>query len=245
MILPQQQVFLDLDVHLLQVYKEEELKCLNEYEIENIIASSMFHKIIDKKNPINDFNKVDFMFDIIFISQDIKFFTGLLYILRPFINVPSEEHNTYFQNLYDHRFLIFASVIHQNVYTFWDRIGDLLYFFFDTGLSERNVYLSNVLNNFPTEYKESKEFKELYQIYDTKIKPILDSRTQIVHYKQLETKHHLGIFQNYDNTEFKAVLEKEKNDYPEFFKEQLYLSNYCFECTLKLIDLLEDKQNAS
>ena len=58
--------------------------------------------------------------------------------------------------------------------------------------------------------------------------PILDSRTTIVHYKQLETKYHLGIFQNYDDDEIKTALEKEKNDYPNFFKEQLALCNYGF-----------------
>jgi hypothetical protein len=245
MILPQQQLFIDLDNHLFQVYAERELKCLSEYEIENKKVLTIYHKIIDKKNRVNDFNSVEYIFDIEFISQDIKFFTGLLYILRPFINIPSKEHNTYFQNRYDHRYLIFASVVHQNVYNFWDRIGDLLYCFFDTGLSERNVYLSKVLNNFPVDYRESEVFKELSKIYEQKVKPILDSRTQIVHYKQLETKHHLGIFQNYDDSEAKKALEKEKNNYPDFFKEQLALCNYGFENTLKLIDLLEDKQNAS
>ncbi len=245
MILPQQKLFIDLDNHLFQVYEERDLKCLSEYEIGSQKASSIFHNVIDKKNRVNDFNSVEFIFDIEFISQDIKFFTGLLYILRPFINNPSKEQNTYFQNRYDHRYLIFASVVHQNVYNYWDRIGDLLYCFFDTGLSERNVYFSKVLNNFPNEYRESEAFQELNKIYEQNVKPILDSRTTIVHYKQLETKHHLGIFQNYDDDEIKTALEKEKNDYPNFFKEQLALCNYGFKYTLKLIELLEDKKNAS
>lgn len=241
MIPLQQKLFIDLDNLLYQIYDERELKCLSEFEIENEKATSLFHKIIDKKNRVNEFNSVEYIFDIQFISQDIKFFTGLLYILRPFINVPSKEHNTYFQNRYDHRFLIFASVVHQNVYNFWDRIGDLLYCFFDTGLSEKNIYLSRVLNNFPKEFRENEIFQNLNSIYEQKVKSILDSRTQIVHYKQLETKHHLGIFQNYKDTEAKNALEKEKNDYPDFFKEQLALCNYGFEYTLKLIDLLVNK----
>ena len=103
-------------------------------------AYSFYHNVIDKKNRRNNFNSADLIFDIQYISQDIKFLTGLLFILRPFINVPSEEEGTYFQNIYDKRYLTFASIAHQNVYNFWYSIGDLLYFFFNTSLEEKKVY---------------------------------------------------------------------------------------------------------
>jgi hypothetical protein len=237
MILPQQKIFIDLDKYLFEIYEERELKCLSEIKDNGKRLSSLYHKITDKKLRINNFNSVDYIFDIEFISQDIKFFTGLLFHLRPFINIPSEEHNTYFQNRYDHRYLIFASVAHQNVYNFWDRIGDLLYCFFETGLSEKRVYFSNVLNNFPEQYKNNEHFDTLNNLYENEVKSLLNTRHQIVHYKQLETKHHLEIFQNYNDEQKKNELEKEKKNYPEFFKKHLELSNIAFEHTLKLIDI--------
>ena len=180
MILPQQKIFVDLDKHLLEVYRDRELKCLSEIKENYKRLSSLFQKITDKKLRINQFNSVDYIFDIEFISGDIKYFTGLLYLLRPFINIPSEENGTYFQNIYDHRYMIYVNVAHQCVYNFWDRIGDLLYYFFQTGLSEKNVYLSNVLNNFPGNYKNNDHFKALNDLYESDVKSLLNIRHQIV-----------------------------------------------------------------
>lgn len=242
MIIPQQKIFFDLDQFLSVEYKERELKSLTELRINDKVAFSLYHQIIDKKRRVTDFNSVDFIFDIEFISRDIKFFTGLLYLLRPFINIPSEEKNTYYKSKYDNMYMIFVSVVHQNVYNFWDRIGDLLFYFFETSLLEKKVYFSTVIYGLPEQYRTNEHFQNLREIYEQKIKPLLKTRTQIVHYKQLETKHYLGIFQNYDDEQIKMTLEKEKREYPDFFKEHLDLCNKGFEHTLKLIDLLPDKE---
>ncbi|MCX6168004.1 MAG: Cthe_2314 family HEPN domain-containing protein [Ignavibacteriales bacterium] len=192
MILSQQNIFIQLDRHLCAEYEDRELMCLDDYKIDDTLAFSFYHRIIDKKIRINSFNSVDMIFDIQFISQDIKFLTGLLFLLRPFINIPSEEGGTYFQNRYDARYLPLASLAHQNVYNFWDRIGDLLYFFFDTGLEERKVYFATVMSHFPNQYRSSEYFIKLNDLYEQKIKSLITARTQIVHYKQIETKHYLG-----------------------------------------------------
>ncbi len=241
MKLSQQNIFIELDKHLFAEYEDRELKCLDDYKIDDILTFSFYHKVIDKKNRINNFNSVDLIFDIKFISQDIKFLTGLLFLLRPFINIPSEEGGTYFQNRYDARYLPFASLAHQNVYNFWDRIGDLLYFFFDTGLGERNVYFATVMNKFPDKYRSSEYFVKLNNLYEQKIKSLTMARTQIVHYKQVETKHYLGTFQNPNNQQIKDDLEKEKKSYPEYFKNHLDYCNTGLEYALKLINELPDK----
>ena len=241
MILSQQNIFIQLDKHLYAEYEDRELRCLDEYKIDDKSASSFYHNAIDKKNRINNFNSVDLIFDIQFISQDIKFLTGLLFLLRPFINVPSEEEGTYFQNRYDARYLTFASIAHQNVYNFWDRIGDLLYFFFNTGLEEKKVYFTTVMSNFPDKYKTSEHYLKLNDLYEKNIKSLLNTRIQIVHYKQLKTKHYLGIFQNYKDQQIKDNLEKEKKCYPEYFKNHLDYCNTGFKYSLKLINELPKK----
>lgn len=241
MVLPQQNIFIELDRYLYIEYEDRQLICLDDYKIDNTLAFSYYHKVIDKKNRIHNFNSVDLIYDIQFISQDIKFLTGLLFLLRPFINNPSEEKKTYFQNRYDARYLPFASLAHQNVYNFWDRVGDLLYFFFETGLEERKVYFSTVMRNIPNDYRSNEYFIKLSDLYEQQIKSLISSRTQIVHYKQVETKHYLGIFQNYNNPQVMNELENEKKCYPDYFKNHLAYCNYGFEYALKLINELPNK----
>lgn len=241
MIISQQNIFLQLDRHLYAEYDDRELKCLDEYKIDTKNAFSFYHDVIDKKDRINNFNCVDLIFDIQFISHDIKFLTGLLFLLRPFINIPSEEEGTYFQNRYDSKYLTFASIAHQNVYNFWDRIGDLLYFFFETGLEERKVYFATVISNIPNKYRTSGYYIKLNNLYESHIKSLLTTRTQIVHYKQIETKHYLGTSQNNNDQLIINELEKEKRGYPEYFKNHLEHCNVGFEYALKLIMELPDK----
>ena len=47
--------------------------------------------------------------DLFFISNDLVHFTSFLYLLRPYINNPPKEDDTYFQNRYDTRYLSYAS----------------------------------------------------------------------------------------------------------------------------------------
>ncbi|MDR3625634.1 MAG: Cthe_2314 family HEPN domain-containing protein [Ignavibacteriaceae bacterium] len=235
------QLFLTLDKHIFDVYNEENLKCIDEAYENGDPLTSIFTKIIDKKNKLHKFNSVEYQLDISFISKDIKYLTGLLYYLHPYINIPSKEDNTYFQTTCDKRYLVFASLANQCLYNFWDRVGDLLYVFFETGLKEDSVYLSRVLNNFPEIYKVSKNYILLKDIYDNKLKELFNQRQQIVHYKQLGTKHYLGLQYNYSDKEKAVLLEKEKTSYPKYFKEQSELTFKGFYIALNLINELPDK----
>ena len=66
MILPQQNIFNELDSYLYAEYEDRKLKCLDDYNYDDTLAFSYYHKVIDKKNGIYNFNSVDLIFDILF-----------------------------------------------------------------------------------------------------------------------------------------------------------------------------------
>jgi hypothetical protein len=233
--------FLEFDKQVFDVYNEKGLRSIDEVTENGEPLTSIYNRVIDKKNRLRTFNSVEYQLDISLISGEIKYFTGLLYYLRPYINIPSNENNTYFQNTCDKRYLEYASLAHQNVYNFWDRIGDLLYVFFETGLEEDNVYFTTVLKNIPDDYNKSKNYLELKKIYNKHLKKIFSRRQQIVHYKMLGTKHYLGLALTYSDNEEAEKLEKEKKEYPAYFKEHSEFTFKGFLSALYLIDELPDK----
>lgn len=237
-------LFLEFDRQIFDVYNENGLHCIDEVRENEEPLTSQYNKVIAKKNILHSFNSVEYQLDISLISGGIKYFTGLLFYLRPYINIPSNENNTYFQTTCDKRYLEYASLAHQNVYNFWDRIGDLLYVFFETGLEEDNVYFTTVIKSIPDNYKKSDNYLELKRIYNKYLKKIFSRRQQIVHYKMLGTKHYLGLPLNYDNKQEAEKLEKEKKEYPSYFKEQSELTFKGFLNALYLIDELPDKKQS-
>jgi len=159
------------------------------------------------------------------------------------MNNPLKERNhgipTYMQNVYDKRYLSYVSVIPQLFYNFWDRIGDLLYCYFETGLKERDVFINRILDNIPEKYKQSDNYKNLLEIYATYIKPLLDQRKEIVHYQMVETATYWATF--LEDEEKIQEFQERKEKFPDVYNECLKMSFEGFGCALKLIDELANK----
>ena len=172
--------------------------------------------------------------DFFFISNDLVHFTTLLFLLKPFINDATQEAGTYFQNWYDARYLSYASVLHSSIYNFWDRIGDLLHCFFETGLSNDGVYISRVLNNFPQAGRKSVNFQQINQIYMNHVRPLVCERDKDVHNQSFATSRYYGvILAEGDNQKMQTEL---KLRLPNLFKEQIELAYQGFELALRLIE---------
>jgi hypothetical protein len=195
-----------------------------------------------KKNlkplPYSDFKIYD---ELLFISRDIKYYTDLLYFFRPYITDSSD--GTYFQTLEDRRYMMFASINFQSIYNFWDRIGDLLNLYFDTGLPENSVYYSRVLNNFPVEYKSSDNFKWLNDQFNNEVKQFLGTRDNIVHSYQLECEYYWKIIEHTGDNVKVMEVQKDKESFPEKFNRQIELTKEAFSRTLYLISELPDKED--
>jgi hypothetical protein len=128
----------------------------------------------------------------------------------------------------------------QAAYNFWDRLGDLLWYFFPSTLAERDVYFDRIINCIQTPYNTSEPYVHLLEIYQNQVKPVLQVRREAVHYFQPECKHYWGHIEDSSDEAIKARYD-EKFDYADLMLSQLDIAGRAFELTLKLIDELPDK----
>ena len=218
---------------LREIKNEEHILHISEIKLDGKHALTNYSEVTDSHKTVSDLPL--FLYDdLFFISNDLVHFTSFLYLLKPYINNPPQENDTYFQNSYDARYLSYASILHSSVYNFWDRIGDLLYCYFQTGLSSGSVYISRVLNNFPKQHKTSQEFSKIESLYDTHVKSLVDERNEDAHTQAIATSHFYNILlargeEKIKKTELKLTL-------PDLFKDQISFAYKGLELALKLIE---------
>lgn len=232
----------NFDDDLRQIYRSVELKHLNE-SLEDGTITDIPSDVLRAKLPIIPLPYSDFkvLNEMDFITQDIKYITGTLYLLRPYINNPLLEKNTYRQTVGDRRYLMHFNFGLQAIYNFWDRIGDLLWHYFQTGLKEREVYFSRIIELIPTTYKMSEPYLALLAMYHSDLKTIIEARKNAVHYLQPECRHYWGHIENYSNPSKIDEMFKEKFGYADLMKKHLEFCLIGFSLTLKLINELPEK----
>jgi hypothetical protein len=174
--------------------------------------------------------------DFSFLSNDLVHFTSSLFLLRPFINDTTKEQGTYHQKPLDYRYLAYASVLYGTIYKFWDRIGDLLNCFFETGLNEHQIYFGRVLNNFPKEHKGSQFYEQLNDLYMNNAKEIIVRRNEDAHNQSIVTKYFNSIVQAVG--EEQNELNKQKHELTNLFKLQI---NYAYQGLELALNLIMDK----
>ena len=145
----------------------------------------------------------------------------------------TNEGDTYYQNWYDARYISYAGILHSSVYNFWDRIGDLLYCYFPTGLSDDKVYIGRVLNNFPKAHKNSHNFKKLNDIYNNRVRSLIKERNEDAHNQSSATTIYYNVLLG--KYEHKKKQIQIKLQLPDLFKEQISLAYEGFLCSLFLI----------
>ncbi|WP_426492414.1 Cthe_2314 family HEPN domain-containing protein [Hymenobacter sp. 102] len=237
--------FFEFTEEIYEVYKREGLESLKQITDGDTRLDSTFSTILNRKQNLYPLPHSIFKLqeELSFITQDIMYVTGLLYYFRPYIVDVAETNAVYKQNLPDHRYLTYATFGMQSIYNYWDRIGDILYIYFETGLKPKSVYFGSVLNNINPKYQESEYFIQLNKIYQDEIKPFIDERNTAVHSYQLETKYYWGNveLQGEANRVERENLNTEKHSYPEKYKHHLELCITGFRLMLNLIDTLPDK----
>lgn len=236
--------FIDFNEQIFQVQRENELTDLYNIPIEGKTTATAMSDILGRKNKVHDYSYSIFKIhdEFIAISKDIKYVTGILFFLKPYIINTEEFGGKYFQNLPDRRYLVYSTFALQSVYNFWDRLGDLLYLFFPTNLKSKNVYFGRVFDQIGQEYKSTEPYFDL-KIYHDEIKSILNLRHDTVHHFQIETLHYWGNIQHSNNEDERNKLNAEKFTYPNKLKRALEISNLAFIAALNLIDELPDKSN--
>lgn len=200
-----------------------------------------FSNTMRKKKPIKLFHDFNFYDDLDSITKDIQYMIALISIYKDELNNPLKEKMTYNQNLFDRRYLMYASIIFEKYYNYWDRLGDLLSYYFDTKLNEKRIYFSSVIEHFPLAYKSSKYFKWLNSFYLHEYKVFNNKRINIVHSSQLDSYHFSGFLNNHNDRKKVKELYIEKKSYFQFFVDFFKSSKNGFINTVLLINQLPDK----
>ncbi|MEJ8803426.1 Cthe_2314 family HEPN domain-containing protein [Pontibacter sp. H249] len=230
---------------IFKVYDERNLKNLSQVKFEEETSTAFLSNVLRRKVniyplPYSDFKIHD---ELDFITKDIKYVIGVLYFLKPFIIDTDYSQGTYRQNLEDRRYLMYANFGLQSIYNFWDRIGDILHLYFETGLSLENVYLGRVLNNIKPAHKAKPEYQTLNNIYETHLKTFFNERNVTVHHFQLECQFYWGFIEASRDLEKQAELNERKHNLPLLFENLLNLCFEGFKAALDLINTLPDKTN--
>ncbi len=241
--------FNEFNEQIFNIYTQNGIFNLSQKEFDGKSTASFMSDILRRKRNIHQLPYSDFKIhdELDFISKDLKYVTGVLYYLRPFIVDTKSTNGMYHQNLADRRFLMYANFGYQSIYNYWDRIGDLLYLYFETGLPADKVYLGRVLSNMKDPYNGDPKhitndplYKKLKDLYDNQLKQFFDERNDAVHHFQLEAKHYWGNLEFRQNKMY-LKLNDEKHGYPDFMKRQLETFFVGFELALQLIDKLPDR----
>jgi hypothetical protein len=201
--------------------------------------------ICSKKKPVRQFDIYGLYQDMNYLSADMRYLIGIISYLQPFINDPVKENGTYIQNIYDRRYFMYVSMAYQMAYIYWDRIGDLLDKYFQTELDERNVTFVSVINNIPDQWKLSSNYQWFAEVLKNDYSEINKARRDIVHYNSPEHRRFMNVIFS-RISEDKTKLEKikrEKDNFPELFKNHFGVMLNGFEKALIFIDELPNKEN--
>jgi len=154
---------------IFDIYRNEEIICLADNEVrigdQNVLTSyyDTIH-LFDDLNIQTNFNTL--IDDIFSCSKDLKYCVGNLFLYKQYINNPLEavfrlgnlEVFPNIQNIYDRRYILYASIASEKLYNYWDRIGDLMNAILRIYDNERNVYFSGVIENIQEDLRDSENY---------------------------------------------------------------------------------------
>ena len=158
--------------------------------------------------------------------------------------MPSSD---YHQNLYDRRYCLYVSCAFEKAYNYWDRIGDMLYSFYPTLLTEiKQVDFARIIDKIYAIGERHEDFIKLYNFRITEFSELNKFRKDVVHYYQYETTYHYDHLMNKNNFDQLEILWTEKNGFAIYFKQQLeYSCDGYFWATeyLGKVKLFRDENN--
>lgn len=236
--------------HLVKIYKEQELTCLkgidNNYKLNGRQILTWHSNTIHKGRIKYSNFKFDSNFqDILFCSDEILFFLAQMYLYKPFINNPIndsyklDKKTIYpnFENLEGFRYSMYAHVVSEKIYNYWDRLGDLLAVYFPAVFTNpKSIFFTTVIDRIPAPYNTSDNYKWLKTYRDGKFYALNEERKNNVHYLTTDRRFKDEHLQNVtDGIAMQQIIDKRYN-LTEEYKEHMYLTLEGFEKTMQLIE---------
>ena len=258
-----QQKLLEYENLVIDIYEEQGLNCLSGLDSMYLLNGKpllRWHNDVTRKCAVKNYGHFDFsknfdysknFDDILFCSDELLYFTALLFLYRPYINNPLEEADDLgneilypnIQNLYAKRYSMFADVASQKAYNFWDRVGAMIASFFpNKKINPRSISFDKVVNEvISEEFKNSPNYIWLANFRDNEYAELNRKRKEIVHYFTSDTDfkyNHLN--KGVANKEVMEKLQAERVALADFYKHQISLTFVGLEKTLLLLEEISD-----
>jgi hypothetical protein len=234
---------------IVEIYEEQYLIPLrgekDDYKLRGKEILAWFHDVTNFNTLKYNLGMTyfDLINDLFYISDEMIYFTAHLFLYRPYINNPLNEGQMFggreifpnHQNLEAKRYNMFADIVSQKTYNFWDRIGDLIASFFPDRIKKNQVYFTTAIDCIPADFYSSDNFNWLNKFKNNDYVELNSIRKQIVHYTTTDTdyrKKHLQV----KSREEMENLQTEREGLPEYYKKQIQLTLEGFEKTIYLLE---------
>ena len=252
-----QQKLLEFQGLVSKVYEEQGLNCLSGLDSMYLLNGKpllRWHNDVTRKCAVKNYGHFGFsknFDDILFCSDELLYFTALLFLYRPYINNPLEEADDLgnemlypnIQNLYAKRYSMFADVAGQTTYNFWDRVGAMIASFFpNKKINPRSISFDKVVKDeMLDKFKNSPNYIWLEKFKDNEYKELNRKRKEIVHYFTSDTDFKYNhLRKGVTDKEEMEKLQAERVGLADFYKHQISLTFVGLEKTLLLLGEISD-----
>lgn len=234
----------ELHSKTIEIYHKENLRCLRENEEHDYTLNGKniltWHSeaTSNLKQPFNHFENID---NLLFISDEIMYFTSQLFLYRPYLNNPLDNpirikdkvYFPYSMYLADRRYFMFSEIVFEKVYAYWGQIANLLAASLEEKIEENRIYFPGIIQKISR--KDSENYKWLFNFINSDYSELNSHRKLIVHHRGLETKfkfEHLKV--GSDRIEMERLIH-DRDELPEYFKKHIELTLIGFEKSLEFI----------
>lgn len=232
------------------IYNQYNLTSLSGLNLEFSINGKqivVWHSNATRKASIKFNNQFDYyrnFDDLLFCSDELLYFTANLLLYRPYINNPIND-GVFFggemiypnrQNLEAKRYNMFADVVSQKAYNYWDRIGDLIASFFPGQIASNRIYFSTAIDSIPKDFQVGENYLWLKEFKETQYSELNKRRKQIVHYSTSNTDYKHKHLKEVHNKSAMQDLQTEHTNLADFYREHISYTLTGFEKTLAFID---------
>jgi hypothetical protein len=188
--------------------------------------ATWYTQVAQRARQVNsDFDYMGCFDDLVFISDEIYYFTAVLHLYAPYMNNPLKEAFNfdgtivypYNQNMEGKRFNMYANIVSEKCYNYWDRIGDLIASIFPTLFDTRRTYFVPTIIGVPERYKQSSRYQWLYSFAMNEYREMNRLRKDVVHTLSLDTLLKSRFLDSVTNKNETEVLMEERSKLPNFF----------------------------
>ena len=250
-----QEVFWQYQNEIIEVYKEFNLTSLrglnSEFQVNGRQILSWYFNVV-RKGRIKFQKGLEFdkLFDdLLFCSDEILFFLANMYLYQLFINNPISDGFIWngkmlypnYQNMEAKMYSMFANAVSEKLYNYWDRIGDLISFYFPDLIKPEKVFFVTAIDIIPSEYHSSPNYLWLRKFKDENFIDLNSKRKQTVHYISEDTKFKYNHLSSSTNQEEIERIYFERIALADYYKKHLEFTIEGFEKTILLVEEITEE----